>query len=197
MQALKFILAAALLALPLAGCVDTGSDLNATRASLPQATSITRRADVSPGGASVGFASLEGPPQALQARFVAAFASEAAGREIQLVDPKAARYQMRAYLTAYPTQGGTAVAYVWDVFDSSRQRAQRLTDALVVKGTAADPWCVIDDMALASVAAKSADDLAAILSNTPEAIAAAKVTRPALASAGKPAAKPLSFAPVK
>ena len=197
MHSPKVLLAAALLALPLGGCVDTGGDLNATRAALPQSTAIARRADVSPGGASVGFASLEGPPQALQARFVAAFASEAAGREIQLVDPKAARYQMRAYLTAYPVQGGTAVAYVWDVFDSSRQRAQRLTDALVVKGTAADPWSLVDDKALASVAAKSADDLAAFLSNTPEAIAAAKVKRPALASAARPAAKPLSFAPAE
>ena len=197
MQTFRAILAAAVLALPLGGCVDTGSDLNATRASLPQATSIARRADVSPGGTSVGFASLEGPPQALQARFVAAFASEAGSREIQLVDPKAARYQMRAYLTAYATEGGTAIAYVWDVFDSDKRRAQRLTDALVVKGTAADPWSVIDDKALASVAAKSADDLAAFLSNTPEAIAAAKTVRPALAAAGKPAAKPLSFAPAE
>jgi len=37
----------------------------------------------------------------------------------------------------------------------------------------ADAWAMIDDAALDSVAAKSADDLAAYLSNTPEAAPAA------------------------
>ena len=190
--------ACALLALGLPGCVDTGSDVTARSAGANVArTTLARRADVSPSGASVAFASLEGPPQAVSARFVAAFASEAGNRDIRLADPKTARYQMRGYLTAYTAEGGTAIAYVWDVFDASKQRAQRLTDAIVIKGAAGDPWSLVDDRALASVAAKSADDLAAFLSNTPEAIAAARSARPALAAVPKPAAKPLGFAPAE
>ncbi len=50
------------------------------------------------------------------------------------------------------------------------------------------------EAALTSVAAKSADDLAAFLSNTPEAVAAvpAPATQPLTVSE----AKPLSYAPV-
>jgi hypothetical protein len=38
-----------------------------------------------------------------------------------------------------------------------------------VKGRGDDPWAIAGDSALGSIAAKSADDLAAFLSNTPDA----------------------------
>jgi len=58
---------------------------------------------------------------------------------------------------------------VWDVFTADKQRAQRLSDAIVVRGSGDDPWSMVTDAALDSIAAKCADDLAAYLSNTPEA----------------------------
>ena len=189
-------------AFSLGGCIETGSDLKAANPGPALAHSTgARRANVSPGGASVALTSLEGPPQAVGARFAQAFVAEAGAREIQLTEAKTARYLVRGYLTAYPAQGGTALAYVWDIYDAGKQRAQRLTDGLIVKGAAADPWSLIDDKALVSIAAKSADDLAAFLTNTPEAIAAAKSARPALAAAApagpaKPPARPLGYAPV-
>ena len=81
-----------------------------------------------------------------------------------------------------------------------KRRAQRMSDELTVKAArAADPWAGLDEAALASVAGKSADDLAAFLSNTPEAVAAAKAApAPAAAAALSPEAKPaaaLSYAP--
>jgi hypothetical protein len=51
----------------------------------------------------------------------------------------------------------------------------------VLKGSAADAWSLVDDKAVEAIAALSADDLAAFLSNTPEAVAAANVP-PALAA---------------
>ena len=45
----------------------------------------------------------------------------------------------------------------------------RLNDVIEVKGSGADPWTVAGEAALNSIAAKSADDLAAFLSNTPDA----------------------------
>ena len=188
-------------ALGVGGCVETGSDLKASRGPALAHSSLARRADVSPAGASVALTSLEGPPQAVGARFAQAFVAEAGGRDIQLTEAKDARYLIRGYLTAYPAEGGTALAYVWDIYDAGKQRAQRLTDGLIVKGVSADPWALVDDKALASIAAKSADDLAAFLTNTPEAIAASKTARPAVASAAvpgapKPSARPLSYAPV-
>ena len=66
-------------------------------------------------------------------------------------------------------EGGAEIDIVWDVFTPDKQRAQRLSDAIAVKGSGDDAWAMIDDAALNSVAAKCADDLAAYLSNTPEA----------------------------
>ena len=83
--------------------------------------------------------------------------------------PAKARYLVRGYLTASPIEGGAEIDVVWDVFTSNKQRAQRLSDAIAIKGSGDDAWAMIDDAALNSVAAKCADDLAAYLSNTPEA----------------------------
>ena len=52
------------------------------------------------------------------------------------------------------------VAYVWDVFDRHKDRAQRVSDSLQVTGDNSDPWRIVGEAALDSVAAKSADDFA-------------------------------------
>ncbi len=90
---------------------------------------------------------------------------------------------MRGYLSATPTEDGAEIEYVWDVFAADKQRAQRLNDVIEVKGAGDDPWALAGEAALTSVAAKSADDLAAFLSNTPEAepAAAARRRRPTTA----------------
>ncbi len=95
--------------------------------------------------------------------------------------------------TSNETTDGAAVEYVWDVFDKHKQRMQRVNDVLEVKGEGADSWLIVGDDALTSVAAKSADDLAAYLSNTPEAVAAAPAPAPPIAVSES---KPLSYAPV-
>jgi len=65
-----------------------------------------------------------------------------------------------------------------------------------VKGDGADPWRIVGEAALASIAAKSADDLAAFLSNTPEAIAAVRAPAAATQPLTVSEAKPLGYAPV-
>ena len=129
-----------------------------------------RRPDVSLAGASVAFVSVDGPPAAISANFSQIMAREAAAHDIVVADAKKARYLVRGYLSAYATTDGAAVEYVWDVFNKDKQRTQRVNDVLEVKGEGADPWRIVGEAALASVAAKSADDLAAFLSNTPEAM---------------------------
>ena len=88
---------------------------------------------------------------------------------IAIVAPAKAHYLVRGYVTASPIEGGAEVDIVWDVFTPDKKRTQRLSDAIAVKGSGDDAWAMIDDAALNSVAAKCADDLAAYLSNTPEA----------------------------
>ena len=52
----------------------------------------------------------------------------------------------------------------------------RLTDAMLVQGAGDDAWAMVNDAALDGIAAKCADDLAAYLSNTPEAAPAAALS---------------------
>jgi hypothetical protein len=160
-------------ALMLGGCLDTAVDLGARQASAREATRrIAARPGVSPHGASLAFASIEGPPDALGARFMQRFTQTAQTRDVALVPSEAAQYRLRAYLTASPVQGATRLAYVLDVFDRQGRRVQRLTDEAGVRPDA-DPWEAVDEKSLALFADRGAEDIAAFLSNTPEAIAAA------------------------
>jgi hypothetical protein len=181
-------LGVAALAFPLSGCVEMAADM------APKSEShaaFVRRTDVSLAGASVAFVSVEGPPAAISRSFSQIMTREATARDIAVADEKKARYLVRGYLSAYATTDGAAVEYVWDVFNKDKQRMQRVNDVLEVKGEGADPWRIVGEAALASVAANSADDLAAYLSNTPEAVAAAPAQ-----PIGVSESKPLSYAPV-
>lgn len=194
-------------ALALAGCVDTAVEIGQPRPEqLAQRRRATPRPGVSPRGAPITLASLEGAPEDALARFRPAFARAAESRDIaSAVEPDAA-YRLRGYLTAYAgAEGATRFAYVFDVFDRNGRRAHRLTDEVAVKGVG-DPWTLLDEKALAEVAARGADELAAFLSDTPEAIAAAAgndagvtiaaATRSEPAPA-RTAEKPLGFADAK
>jgi hypothetical protein len=156
----------------LGGCLDTAVDLGARQASAQSARRVAARPGVSPHGASLAFASIEGPPDAVGARFMQRFTQAAEARDVALAPQETAQYRLRAYLTASPAQGATRLAYVLDVFDRQGRRVQRLTDEAGVKPDA-DPWEAVDERAIALFADRGAEDIAAFLSNTPEAIAAA------------------------
>ncbi|MGD0184842.1 MAG: hypothetical protein ABSC25_06275 [Roseiarcus sp.] len=175
------------LAAPLAlgGCVEVAADL---APSVDAHRQFVRRDGVSLEQASVAIVSVDGAPDAIAASFSQTLAREAQARDIVVVDEAKARYLVRGYLSADLTEDGASIEYVWDVFTADKRRAQRLNDVIAVKGTGDDPWALAGEAALKSVAAKSADDLAAYLSNTPEAVAVA-------AGAPEPAAAaPLSYA---
>ena len=175
------------LAAPLAlcGCLGAAPDLGPSAEAHHQ---IVRREGVNLAQASVAIVSLEGAPAGISANFAQVLEREARARDIMVVDAAKARYLVRGYLSAALTEDGASIEYVWDVFTADKQRAQRLRDVIPVKGSADDPWALAGEAALESVAAESADDLAAYLSNTPEAVAVA-------AGAPEPAAAaPLSYA---
>jgi len=172
-RAKRALLWAALAALVVSGCAEQSAE---GKLIAPAQTIAARRPDISPAGATVSVA-VSGAPEAVATRLTSAMATAAAERQIVVTDEKSAKYLVRAYVSAYPVDGGVAIAYVFDVFDARRQRAQRLNDAVTVKttgqeGTAQQPWAFADDTALAGIASRSADDLAAYLSTTPEAIGA-------------------------
>jgi hypothetical protein len=153
-------------ALALSGCVDAAGEI---AASPEGASQFVRRPDASIAGATLAIISVEGAPDELARRFDQSLDAAAAERQIALVPPTSAKYLVRGYLSASPARDGAAVDFVWDVFTPDRQRTQRLSDALIVRGSGEDPWAMVTPAALDSIAAKCADDLAAFLSNTPEA----------------------------
>ena len=185
---------AALAAFSLAGCVETTAEM--APGADAEHLHLARRPDVSLAGATVALVSVDGAPSEVATTFMKDLTREAVAQAIVVADAKKARYFVRGYLSAYLTTDGAAVDYVWDVFTKDKTRAQRLSDYLVVKGQGSDPWAIAGEAALSSVAAKSADDLAAFLSNTPEAIANAPSSPTADgAMSSLEAAKPLAYAP--
>lgn len=192
-------------AVTLAGCVDTAVEIGHPRPEqLAHRRRPTPRPGVTPRGAPVALTSLEGAPEDALARFRPAFERAAESRGVASAGEPDAAYRLRGYLTAYASaEGATRFAYVFDVFDRNGRRAQRLTDEVAVRG-AGDPWTLLDDRALAEIAARGAEELAAFLCDTPEAIAAAAggdsgvtIAAGARAEPAQGAAKPLGFAETK
>jgi hypothetical protein len=149
----------------LSACNDVGAE--APKADAEPQFVLRDGADMT--GPTVAIVSVDGAPADVSIRFRQSLDEAAAARRIASAAPGKARYLVRGYLTASPIEGGAEIDVVWDVFTPDKRRAQRLSDEIAVKGAGDDPWAMIDDAALNSVAAKCADDLAAYLSNTPEA----------------------------
>jgi hypothetical protein len=121
----------------------------------------------SPAGKPIAFESIEGAPAAVRSALVGELANAASARQVELVgNGAAARYRVRGYLTAEPgPDGGTSLAFVWDVFDAQQRRAQRVTGSSPIKtASKKNPWDGLDKEALARLAAKSMDEIASFLS---------------------------------
>jgi hypothetical protein len=155
----------------LLGCAALGgcNDIAANPPSADGQAQFVRRDDANMAAATVAIVSVEGAPADRSSHLTQSLDEAAAARRIAVVNPAKARYLVRGYLTASPIEGGAEVDLVFDVFTPDKKRVQRLSDAIAVRGSGEDAWAMVDDAALDSVAAKSADDLAAYLSNTPEA----------------------------
>ncbi len=150
----------------LSGC----NDVAANPPNADAQAQFALRNDANMAGATVAIASVDGAPTDVSTRFRQSLDEAAEARRIAVAHAQTkARYLVRGYVTASLIEGGAEVDIVWDVFTPDKKRAQRLSDAIAVKGSGDDAWAMIDDAALNSVAAKCADDLAAYLSNTPEA----------------------------
>ncbi|MFO1147296.1 MAG: hypothetical protein U1E62_02885 [Alsobacter sp.] len=117
-------------------------------------------------GVPVALVGVEGAPEALQAQVNSAVVAQASARRIELVGAEAAepRYRLKGYLTAYSTENGeTALAFVWDVFDASKKRAQRVSTTTLAKGQNADPWSQIGESQIEKATSQSMNQVAAFL----------------------------------
>ncbi len=113
-------LAATLLIAGLAACQGAGE--------------VSSRAGGSPEGVPIVLESIDGAPAPVRTSFVNELTTAAANRKVEIVgNGTDARYRVRGYLSTETTEGETSVAYVWDVFDAQKKRAQRLAGSSPVR----------------------------------------------------------------
>jgi len=143
---------ALLLAAGLAGCQETRGGAGQRFVSAP--------------GVPIAVESIEGAPSPVQSALQGELASAADARQMTLVGAGAqARYRVRGYLSTTPTEdGGAALAFVWDVFDAEKRRAQRVTGAKPIRAAAGQtPWDGLDKEALRRLADESMNGIAGFL----------------------------------
>jgi hypothetical protein len=147
----------ALSALLLAGC---------------QETTTAQRPRVDAPGVPVSVQSIAGAPDTVTTHFASLLGEAAAERRMEIVSGKTpARFRVRGYLTAHPTEDGqTALAFVWDVYDEKRKRAQRVQGESLGRGSGdgSDPWSNVDRTIVARAASESMDAIATFLVSVPE-----------------------------
>lgn len=114
----------------------------------------------------LAIAQLVGAPPKVTKSLSTALAKAAGERKITLEETKSdsTDYLMQGYLVADSTAKGTKMSYIWDISDAKGNRAHRINGEEIIssgpikKGT--DPWTLVNDKIIASVASKTAAQLA-------------------------------------
>jgi len=158
---------------------------------------------VSGRAATVAFESIDGPPQPVFQRLVENLASEAVARQVTVISREATpAYRIRGYMAAHLQGKRVHIGWVWDVYDTNKQRVLRIASE-EPGGTAArrssDAWTAADDAMLRRIAHSSMDQLAAFLEpagRSPTGPAPAGADGMAVAAAEE-VAPPVSGAPTR
>lgn len=120
------------------------------------------------GAATVAFESIDGPPPAVFDRMVSVLDTESKLRNLAIVSREnAATYRVRGYLSAQVVRGRTMIAWVWDVYDGSQQRALRLSGEEPAGKPGRDAWASADDMVLRKIAQAGLSGLSGMINGTP------------------------------
>ena len=120
------------------------------------------------GAATVAFESIDGPPPPVFDRMVGVLDTESKLRNLAIVSREsAATYRVRSYLSAQVVRGRTMIAWVWDVYDGSQQRALRLSGEEPAGKVGRDAWAAADDMVLRKIAQAGLSGLSSMINGTP------------------------------
>jgi len=173
-------IAAALLAVAcgLGGCAGGAATNSYAMATGPSGSSST-----------VAFESIDGPPPQVFDRMVGVLDSESKLRSLSIVSREGqASYRVRSYLAAQVNHGRATIAWVWDVYDSSQQRALRLSGEEPAGKAGRDAWAAADDLVLRRIAQAGFSGLSAMINGTapadaPPAAPVPGLRGPAVASA--------------
>jgi hypothetical protein len=140
-------------ALGLGGCSSSG---------LPSGLS-----NISAGGTTVAFESIDGPPETVFRNLVQQLNREAQARQVAVVSrDAAAQYRIRGYVAAHVQSKRTTISWVWDIYDADRQRTMRLAGE--ENGAAGrTAWSAADDQVIGHIARDGMTRLAAFLDQPP------------------------------
>jgi hypothetical protein len=120
------------------------------------------------GAATVTFESIDGPPPQVFDRMVSVLDSESKLRNLAIVSREnPATYRVRSYLSAQVVRGRTMIAWVWDVYDGSQQRALRLSGEEPAGKGGRDAWAAADDMVLRKIAQAGLSGLNSMINGAP------------------------------
>jgi hypothetical protein len=149
------------------------------------------------GPATVTFESIDGPPPQVFDRMVSVLDSESKLRNLTIISREgAATYRVRSYLSAQVVRGRTMIAWVWDVYDGSQNRALRLSGEEPAGKAGRDAWAAADDMVLRKIAQAGLSGLTSMINGTPEAVPAGPTPsrRGSAVASAEPALGPLAYA---
>ena len=149
-QARLGFVVAGLLGLCVAGC--------STAPQGPVAATVVR-------GPTVAFESIDGPPEQLFRKLVNQLGEEATAHRVAMVSrEQPAQYRIRGYVAAHVQGKRTTITWIWDVFNSDRERAVRLGGE--VPGAPSDrAWAAAVDAVVARIARDGMSRLAAFLAS--------------------------------
>ena len=116
-------------------------------------------------GRTVAFESIDGPPEQLFRKLVTQLGEEASAHRVVMVSrEQPAQYRIRGYVAAHVQGKKTTITWVWDVFDSDRERAIRLGGE--VPGAPSErAWAAADDAVVTRMARDGMSRLAVFLAN--------------------------------
>lgn len=137
-------------------------------------------------GPTIAFESIDGPPVGVFQKLVVGLSEEAQSRQIQVVSREGqASYRIRGFLAVHVVSGRPQVAWVWDVYDTDKRRALRISGEEPGARKVADAWGAADDQMLRRIARASIERLVAFLAEPASGLepTAPEPTRPGVASA--------------
>ncbi len=117
------------------------------------------------GQRTVAFESIDGPPEQLFRKLVAQLGEEASAHRVAMVSrEQPAQYRIRGYVAAHVQGKKTTITWVWDVFNTERERAIRLWGE--VPGAPSErAWAAADDAVVTRIARDGMGRLAAFLAS--------------------------------
>ena len=148
------------------------------------------------GDPTVAFESIDGPPPQVFDRMVGVLNTESKLRNLSFVSREGqASYRVRSYLAAQISRGRTTIAWVWDVYDNSQQRALRLSGEEPAGKAGRDAWGAADDVVLRRIAQAGFSGLTAMINGTSPPDSPAPGPAPELRGPAVASADPTSPAP--